>query len=153
MKKKYLIIFSTASIAIIIDQLTKFLINMNLELNQSIPVINNVFHLTYILNSGAGFGILQQQKLLLIFISIIVIGVILYYIRKIKNEKVLQVLAGLVLGGTMGNLIDRISYGYVIDFLDFRIWPIFNFADSFLTISVIGLIIYFWKKDKRRNIT
>tara|TARA_Y100000310_G_C20613316_1_gene779192 strand:+ start:1139 stop:1600 length:462 start_codon:yes stop_codon:yes gene_type:complete len=153
MKKKHLIIFSTASIAIIIDQLTKFLINMNLELNQSIPVINNVFHLTYILNSGAGFGILQQQKLLLIFISIIVIGVILYYIRKIKNEKVLQVLAGLVLGGTMGNLIDRISYGYVIDFLDFRIWPIFNFADSFLTISVIGLIIYFWKKDKRRNIT
>ena len=146
MKKKHLIIFSTASIAIIIDQLTKFLINMNLELNQSIPVINNVFHLTYILNSGAGFGILQQQKLLLIFISIIVIGVILYYIRKIKNEKVLQVLAGLVLGGTMGNLIDRISYGYVIDFLDFRIWPIFNIADSFVTVGVIWLVIYLWKK-------
>ncbi|MAE43244.1 signal peptidase II [Candidatus Woesearchaeota archaeon] len=146
MKNKYIIIFSTALIVALIDQATKFLINTNFELNQSLPIINNAFHLTYILNSGAGFGILQNQTWLLILISIAVIGFILYYTTKIKNERTLQILVGFVLGGTIGNLIDRISYGVVIDFFDFRIWPIFNIADSFVTVGVIGLIIYFWKK-------
>ena len=147
MKNKYVTIFSTALIIILIDQLTKFLIKTNFHLNQSLPLIKNIFHLTYNHNYGAGFGILQQQTLILIFISIIVIGVILYYFDKIKEkEKLLQVLVGFILGGTIGNLIDRATYGFVIDFLDFRIWPVFNIADSFATIGVIGLIIYLWKK-------
>ncbi|MDP6548386.1 MAG: signal peptidase II [Candidatus Woesearchaeota archaeon] len=147
MKKKYLAVFSIALIAVIIDQIVKFLIRINFELNQTIPILKNIFHLTYINNYGAGFGILQQQKWILIFISLIVIGFILYYLDRIKEkEAFLQVLVGLVLGGTIGNLIDRISFGYVVDFLDFRIWPIFNFADSFVTIGVIGLIVYFWKE-------
>ena len=147
MKNKYIIIFLTALIVVLIDQISKYLVRINFELNQSIPIINNIFHLTYTTNSGAGFGILQQQKFLLILISIIVIGFIFYYLPRIKEkEKLLQALVGFILGGTIGNLIDRIAYGFVIDFLDFRIWPIFNFADSFVTIGVIGLIIYFWKK-------
>lgn len=147
MEIKYIRVFWIVLIVVIVDQLTKFYINTALQLNQSIPIINNIFHLTYILNAGAGFGILQQQKWLLISISIIVVGVILYYLDIIKSkERILQMLIAFVLGGTIGNLIDRIAYGSVIDFLDFRIWPIFNFADSFVTIGVIGLIIYFWKK-------
>ena len=147
MKNKYIIVFSTAFIIVLIDQITKFLIKINFQLNQSLPLIKNIFHLTYIRNFGAGFGILQQQKWILIFISIIVIGVIFYYLDRIKDkEKFLQVIVGLVLGGTIGNLIDRVAYGFVVDFLDFRIWPVFNFADSFVTIGVIGLIIYLWKK-------
>jgi len=147
MKNKYIIIFLTALIVVLIDQISKYLVRINFELNQSIPIINKIFHLTYITNSGAGFGILQQQKFLLIFISIIVIGFIFYYSNRVKEkEKLLQFLVGFVLGGTIGNLIDRVAYSYVIDFLDFRIWPIFNFADSFVTIGVLGLIIYFWKK-------
>ena len=147
MKNKYIIIFLTSLIVALIDQISKYLVRINFELNQSIPIINNIFHLTYITNSGAGFGILQQQKFLLIFISIIVIGFIFYYSNRIKEkEKLLQFLVGFVLGGTIGNLIDRVAYSYVIDFLDFRIWPIFNFADSFVTIGVLGLIIYFWKR-------
>ena len=146
MRNKYITIFSTALIIILIDQITKFLIKINFQLNQSLPLIKNIFHLTYIRNFGAGFGILQQQKWILIFISIIVIGVIFYYLDRIKDkEKFLQVIVGLVLGGTIGNLIDRVAYGFVVDFLDFRIWPVFNFADSFVTIGVIGLIIYLWK--------
>lgn len=146
MKSKHLTIFSLALAIILIDQITKFLIKINFQLNQSLPLIKNIFHLTYIRNFGAGFGILQQQKWILIFISIIVIGVIFYYLDRIKDkEKFLQVIVGLVLGGTIGNLIDRVAYGFVVDFLDFRIWPVFNFADSFVTIGVIGLIIYLWK--------
>ena len=147
MKKDYLIIFSTALVTLILDQLSKFLVKANFQLNESLPIVSNIFHLTYIHNSGAGFGILQGQKLLLIFASVIAIGVILYYLDSIKEDgKLLQCLVGFVLGGTIGNLIDRISYGYVVDFLDFRIWPIFNFADSFVSIGIIGLVIYFWKK-------
>ena len=147
MDRKYLTIFSTALIIIIIDQVAKFLIKTNFQLNQTLPIISNIFHLTYIHNFGAGFGILQHQKYFLIFISIIVIGFIFYYLDRIRNnERLLQMLVGFVLGGTIGNLTDRIINGYVIDFLDFRIWPIFNFADSFVTVGVIGLIVYFWKK-------
>jgi len=147
MERKYNVVFSTALIIILIDQLSKFFVRTNFQLNQSIPVIDNIFHLTYIQNTGAGFGILKSQALILIFISVAVIGIILYNFDKIKNnETSLQILAGFVLGGTIGNLINRLAYGHVIDFLDFQIWPIFNFADSFVTIGVIGLIIYLWDK-------
>jgi len=147
MKNKYKIIFSIALIIILIDQISKFFIKTNFQLNQTLPVLENIVHLTYIHNFGAGFGILQQQRWILISISFIVIGAIFYYFDRIKEkETILQILIGFVLGGTIGNLIDRISYGFVIDFLDFRIWPIFNFADSFITIGVIGLIFYLWEK-------
>ena len=147
MGRRYFTVFSAALIIIIIDQVAKLLIKANFQLNQTLPIINNIFHLTYIRNFGAGFGILQQQRWILVFISIMVIGFIFYYLDKInKQERFLQIIAGFVLGGTIGNLIDRALYGYVTDFLDFRIWPVFNFADSFVTLGVIGTIIYFWKK-------
>lgn len=147
MKNKYITIFSIAIVVVLIDQITKFLIKTSFELNQTLPLIKNFFHLTYIHNFGAGFGILQQQRFVLIFISLIVVGVILFYIDRIKDkESLLQVLVGFTLGGTIGNLIDRAAYGFVIDFLDFRIWPIFNFADTFVSIGVIGLVIYLWNK-------
>jgi signal peptidase II len=81
--------------------------------------------------------------------SIIVIGVILYIYDRLPKEKLVQIPLALVLGGTFGNLIDRFRFGFVIDFLDFRIWPAFNLADMAITIGVIGLIIYLlFKKDK-----
>lgn len=147
MNRKYLTVFLWAIAGIIIDQTSKFIVKSNFELNQSVKLIKNIFHLTYLNNSGAGFGILQQQNTILIFISIAVIGIIFYYLSVIKdNELYAQILCSLILSGTIGNLIDRISYGYVIDFLDFRIWPVFNFADAFVTIGVFGLVIYLWNK-------
>lgn len=147
MKSKYITIFSIALIIVLIDQIAKFLIKTNFQLNQNIPIVKDVLHLRYIHNFGAGFGIMQQQTWILIFISITVIGVILYYLDRINDRAVLlQFLVGFVLGGTIGNLIDRIAYGSVIDFLDFRIWPVFNFADSFITIGAIGMVIYLWRK-------
>ncbi|GAJ17757.1 unnamed protein product, partial [marine sediment metagenome] len=83
---------------------------------------------------------------LLLWFAIIVVGVILYLYDKIPDETQIQIFTALILGGTLGNLIDRIKFGYVIDFLDFQIWPAFNLADSAITIGVIGLIIYLIRK-------
>jgi len=145
--KKLFVIFLSAFIVIVLDQLTKLIIKNTLELRQSIPIIKNIFHLTYITNTGSVFGILKGWQLPLIFFSVAVIGFIFYYIDEIKEkERLLQFFIGFILGATTGNLIDRIVFGQVIDFLDFGIWPVFNIADSFITISVIFLFVYFWKK-------
>jgi len=140
-------IFIVTFFIVFFDQLTKLLILKNFKLNQSLPVLNDIFHLTFVKNTGAGFGILKGANIYLIFISLVVVGAIFYYFKKIgKNEILLQILVGFVLGGTIGNLIDRIRLGYVVDFLDFRIWPVFNVADSFITVGIIALVMYLWKK-------
>ncbi|HLC61198.1 MAG TPA: signal peptidase II [Candidatus Nanoarchaeia archaeon] len=147
MGKKNILIFSTALIIVILDQLTKLLIRKNFKLNESIPAIKNFFHLTYVQNTGSAFSLFQGFNIFFIIFSIIVIGIIFYYIRKIKqNEKLMQLAIGLLLGGTIGNLLDRIFIGAVTDFIDFRIWPVFNIADSAVTISVVLLIILMWEK-------
>lgn len=147
MNKKNVFIFSTAIIILLLDQLAKFLIRQNFQLNQSIPIIKNVLHLTYITNTGSAFGLFRDFNFIFVIFSIIVIAIIFYYVKNIENnEKPLQFSAGLLLGGTIGNLIDRLFYGAVIDFIDFRIWPVFNFADSAVTISAILLTCLLWKR-------
>jgi len=148
MDKKNILIFSTTLIIVILDQLTKFLIRKNFQLNESIPIIKNIFHLTYVTNTGSAFGLFKNLNWFFVLFSVVVIIAIFYYLRKNINdkEKYLQFAVGLLLGGTTGNLIDRIFFGHVIDFIDFRIWPVFNIADSAVTISVILLIILLWKK-------
>jgi signal peptidase II len=147
MNNKHLFVFLTAFTVVLLDQASKFIIRSSMELGQSMPVLNNIFHITYVHNFGAGFGILQEQRIFLALVSIGVAAFIFYYLKKVKEkERLLQIILGLVLGGTIGNLIDRIIYGYVIDFLDFRIWPVFNAADSAVTLGIMGLVIYFWKK-------
>ena len=147
MNKKYLVVFSVALFTVLLDQATKFLIKQNFQLNQSIPLINNILHLTYITNTGSAFGLFKGFNTIFVAFSIIVIIAIFYYLKKIKdNERALQFCIGLLLGGTIGNLSDRIFYGAVIDFIDFRVWPVFNVADSAVTISVIFLIVLLWKK-------
>ncbi len=147
MKKKYFAIFLTALLIALLDQLTKFLIRQTFQINQSKSIIKNFLHLTYVNNTGSAFGLFKGFNLFFILLSIIVILVILYNIKKIKeNEKAMQFSVGLLLGGTIGNLIDRLVYGFVIDFIDFRIWPVFNIADSAVTISIVFLIVLLWKK-------
>jgi len=147
MNKKSILVFSTALIIVFLDQLTKYLIRMNFQLNQSVPLIKNIFHMTYVTNTGSAFGLFKRINPFFILFSVVVIIAIFYYLRKIAgNEKPLQFAVGLLLGGTIGNLIDRILYGAVTDFIDFRIWPVFNFADSAVTISVMLLVLILWKK-------
>lgn len=130
-KKKVLVIFLTALLIILLDQLTKFLAEK---------------YLITIHNTGAGFGLFKDSTTLLIWFSIIVIGAILYSYDKIPEKTSIQLFVGLLLGGTIGNLIDRLRLSYVIDFIDLKIWPSFNLADAAITIGVIGLIIYLIRK-------
>ena len=147
MNKKNILIFSVSLIMIFLDQSAKFLIRKNFQLGQSVPIIKNIFYLTYITNTGSAFGLFKNFNLIFILFSIIVAAAIFYCIKKIReNEKTLQFAVGLLLGGTIGNLIDRIIYGKVTDFIDFRIWPVFNVADSAVTISVIILVIVLWER-------
>ena len=142
MKFKFLKLFVfISSLTVILDQFTKILIYIY-KPNFGISVLN--IHL--VKNTGAGFGILQNQTFLLGLISLFVaIGIISYY-HKIPQEKYPQILVSLLLGGVIGNLIDRFFRKFVIDFIDFTFWPAFNIADAAITTVTIGLIVYYWKK-------
>lgn len=123
-----------------LDRLSKYFVSQNILLNQSLPVIKNIFHLTLIHNTGAAFGIFKNHNYLFIFISLLAILFIYLQLRKQKlTAVILKVSLALISSGTIGNLIDRIYFGYVIDFLDLRIWPVFNIADSSITIGAILL--------------
>jgi len=150
MKNKNFIFFGIAFLVIFLDQLTKYLVKSNLSLGQSIPVIKNFFSITLIKNFGIGFGMLNSPaaRWILVCITIVIIGIILYYYKQIPEKYLVLIAAALVLGGAIGNLIDRILLGFVIDFLDFTVWPAFNIADSAVTIGVICLIIYFITEKK-----
>lgn len=109
--------------------------------------IFDFFYITYIENTGAAFGMGKNLNPLFVFVTIILIGVILYYKNYLAGFGLKAKTAVLfILGGAFGNLYDRIVYGRVIDFLDFRIWPVFNIADSFITIGGILLAVSFLKK-------
>lgn len=124
-----------------VDQLVKVVVTMKLEPLQNIQVIKNVFSITCVHNYGAAFGVLQSQTLLLIMISVVVILLVWFNRGKLAHySKIFQIGLAVALGGVLGNLVDRIRLGYVIDYLDFQIWPVFNIADIAIVIGV-GLII------------
>lgn len=127
---------------VILDQFSKYIVVENMALGESISIIEEVFHLTYILNPGAAFGMFAHNRLFFIAIAVIVIGIIIWARREIlASPWEVKAGCGLFLGGAIGNLIDRARQGLVIDFFDFRIWPVFNIADIAICIGV-GLIIW-----------
>jgi signal peptidase II len=152
-------ISSVASILFIIlilaiDQISKKAISSNLSLGESIPIIKNVLHITFIKNSGAAFGLFKNSIYFFIGVSIVAVMMIsTILIKTIRKNKFFDNFFCnfgllLIMSGALGNLIDRISLRYVIDFIDFRIWPVFNFADTSITIGTTFLLISFIKFDK-----
>jgi len=127
---------------VILDQIVKFYIQSMMLVGMSIPVVADVFHITYILNPGAAFGILENQRMFFILIGTAILCAAIYFYSYIKKENVfIRYGVSMLLGGAVGNLIDRVRIGYVIDFFDFRIWPIFNIADIAIVVGV-GCIVY-----------
>lgn len=146
-KKPYIIAF----FFFIIDLFSKQLINQIMSVGESVKVINNFFYITYTRNTGAAWSILEDKRILLLIISVIV----LYFINKYMNKEVLDKFEsftyGMIIGGIVGNLFDRIFLGYVIDFIDFKLfgydYPIFNLADTFIVVGIILLFIISVRKE------
>lgn len=146
-------IFLLAVLSLVLDQVSKYAVRGLMYINQSIPLIPKVLYLTYVRNTGAAFGILAGKRLFFIIASLIVVAVLLIYSREVKNNAMLQWAFGLMLGGAVGNLLDRIIFHWVTDFIDVSFFPpIFNFADSALVIGVCLFAldsILEWKREGR----
>ena len=126
-----------------LDQVSKLCAVKFLSGASSVPVIENIFHLTLVYNTGAAFGIFRSRPHLFIVIAFISIAFIVYLLSRKTHAFTFSGRLALyfILGGTLGNLVDRLRLGHVIDFFDFRVWPVFNVADSFITV---GAVILCW---------
>ncbi|MEE8360467.1 MAG: signal peptidase II [Candidatus Omnitrophota bacterium] len=145
------VILAVSFFLVFCDQLTKFIVQSRLSLGSSIPVLKDIFHITLVYNKGAAFGIFKEQPLLFVSIGSAAAFFMLIFIPRILEKGLLTRLSfALVLGGVLGNLIDRIIFGHVVDFIDLRVWPVFNIADSAITCG-IALIIFKIFTGKRES--
>lgn len=144
------LMFSLATAFLALDQLTKYAVIKTMILGQSIPIINEVLHFTYVHNYGAAFGLFQKKWYLFIAVASISIMVIVYYSKFLApNNLWVQTALALLLAGALGNLIDRLKYRYVVDFIDVRFWPVFNIADIVINVGVGMLIVeMFWESHE-----
>ena len=139
-----------ALLVIIADQITKLAAERALSLGRSVPVVKNIFHFTLVFNKGAAFGMLKAQAPFFIALGVICVIFMLFYLPRLRKDTLpVRVAFALLLGGIIGNLIDRLRFGYVIDFLDFRIWPVFNIADSAITIGALFLILQLLRRKTK----
>ena len=154
MKKKNIIL---TSLFLLIDIISKLLIDKYLVLNKSYKIINNFFYITKVYNEGASWSILWGMRILLILIGIIVLIGLFYYQRKFKENKRNILAFSLLYAGIIGNLLDRIIYGYVIDFIDFKIfnydYPVFNIADMCIVFGIILMGIAIMKREDECEIS
>ncbi len=141
------LVLSIVAATLVVDQLTKFLVVKYMTIGQSISVIDNFLYITSHRNEGAAWGILQGKMIFFYVVTLIVVGVVIVWISRldIKKEKLLVIALSLILGGALGNFIDRVMYQHVVDFINTYIlgydFPIFNIADSALCIGVFLMAI------------
>lgn len=135
---------------LVADQLTKFIVDAVFLPGESVPVLGSVFHLTYVLNPGAAFGLLEHARWFFILAAVaLMVAFFCYRDRLSRQDAFFYYGCVALLAGAVGNLIDRIRLGVVIDFFDFRIWPVFNVADVAIVLGVASMIyaIIFRMKD------
>lgn len=137
-------------IFLIIDIVSKVIVSRYILLDKSIKLINDFLYITYVRNTGAAWSMFSSRSVLVLIISsFIILGIILHVYKNKPKKRMEKIAYSLIIGGALGNLINRITYGYVIDFIDIKIfkydYPIFNLADSFIVIGVILLVIYTWR--------
>lgn len=139
---------------IYLDQLSKYLAVIYLKGGESFPIIKNVLHLTYVENEGAAFGMLKDHRwIFMIISSVAIIGLFVYLVKNHKASRLQNVALTMIIAGGIGNMIDRVVLGYVVDFIDFTLinFAIFNVADSFVCVGVGLLIIYLLMTLKREH--
>ena len=140
-------------VCLFIDIGSKLIVSNFIEIGHSVKIIDNFFYLTYVKNTGAAWSIFSDKPWLVLVVSEVIILGIIFYTYKNKPDNLLDKIAfALIIGGAIGNFIDRVVYGYVIDFFDFYIfgydYPIFNVADIFIVIGVVILMISTWRCKK-----
>lgn len=129
------------------DQLSKLIVETNLY-NKSIEIIENIFAFTYLQNKGAAWGILAENNWILMILTPVFILLITVFLCKSECGKAEKICGGLIVGGAFGNYIDRLFRGYIVDFLDFKIWPVFNVADVCIVVGC-ALLATFWLKNNK----
>jgi signal peptidase II len=161
LKNKYLWVGSIVSIVLVLDQLTKYIVQARIRLYDIITVIPGFFNLTHVRNKGAAFGILAElpefwRSTFFIVVTIVAVAVIIVLIWK-ANERLLVIAFSLIAGGAVGNVIDRIRYGEVVDFIQWYVksyyWPSFNVADSAISVGVglLAIDMLFSKKPELKE--
>lgn len=128
---------------IMVDQVVKAAVTNTLKDGRIVELLGGLIRLDYTVNTGAAFGILRHSGIVFALVAVIVsLGIIVYYRRVVSSPLPIRLALGLILGGALGNLIDRIRLGYVVDFIDLRWWPVFNLADSAIVLGVCLLLLY-----------
>jgi len=136
-----------------IDRILKVLVQTNFIPGETVKVIPKVFHLTYVLNPGAAFGLMAGQTWIFVLTAVLVLGGVIYgQFRIPRLEWITRLAIGMIGGGALGNLYDRLTIGRVVDYLDFQIWPyVFNFADSMIVIGVGILMLAIYREEKAQG--
>ena len=129
-------------IVFFIDQLVKSYVTASMQLGQSIPVIKDYFYITYVLNPGAAFGLFANQRIMFIIVAVALCAGLVYFRRQLARESLMMKYGvSLLASGAVGNLFDRLQNGLVVDFFDFRVWPVFNIADVAICVGAALIII------------
>jgi len=144
-----MLFYLLAIIILAVDQSLKFIVHRSLFFGQSIPLIDNFVKLTYVRNTGAAFSLFMGFSPYLIIVGVAAIAAIIYFhFRSTKKDYYLQIALASILGGSLGNLLDRILRGYVIDYIDIGAFPVFNFADIMINTGVLLIVIRLIKEEK-----
>ncbi len=141
------------------DQVSKFIVRENMVHGESVPILDNVFHITYVQNTGASFGIFSEHTRLLTYFTLLSLIALLGYVahfkkkiekgKKSKVENAMLISLAMILAGGFGNAVDRLCRGFVTDMFDFRIWPVFNVADIYICLGCAILLVCILKYDKK----
>lgn len=144
-----MIVFIVSLLVLIVDQLTKNLAITHLA-TAPVEIIKGIFNLTLVQNRGAAFGIMQNGKWFFLFgTPIIILAIIAFIVFNKRKSSLANISLALIIGGAVGNYVDRIKYGYVIDFFDFKVWPVFNVADSCVVVGTILFAFYVYFIDNK----
>jgi signal peptidase II len=141
-----------ATVTLVIDRVSKWVVVDSLRLGESwnpVAALERWVSLTYVTNTGAAFGLFPDHGTLFMIIAVVVVAVTVFYYRYLPGDRwLVHTGLGLQLGGALGNLLDRLRYGHVIDFVDFKVWPVFNLADTAIVVAVTILAWHLWRDER-----
>lgn len=150
-------VFVGTAIAILaLDQLTKYIVRLRLPIGSSWPnsdaLTGRFFSFTHVENTGVSFGMFQGHNDVMVIVALVVVaGVLLYRRHVARKDTWLNVATGLIVGGALGNMVDRVAIDHVVDFLDFKVWPVFNVADTSVFVGVLLLTVHIWLEEHEQQ--